>query len=160
MCAWSTAGFLKKFVSNILNETFAQTSGVHRAGSIPCNGFAVCVLPMVVRPHCEVTMINSDSVIAGMIMNFATRVVACSFCSPIGASRDQNMAKLASKPLPNIAIITGCSGTILGFIENIPRMHFSIDAVRIIHLPTGSGDSEPRFEPAGLLFCSTNGITP
>lgn len=81
----------------------------------------LCLL-YCLRPHFDVTTPTGESVSATIVMSFATGIVACFFCSSIGASSDIIMVMLSSIPLPSSAAGADWSGTILRSLVNISWM--------------------------------------
>lgn len=75
--------------------TFVRTQRIP-SGATHCVAFAICILFMVIKLHFDVATTTSDSVLAGTIMNFTTRIVVCLFGSSKGALRDNKVAILAA----------------------------------------------------------------
>lgn len=55
------------------------------AGSFCFVGLALCIRYSVIRPHLHVLTTTDDSVLAGIVMSFATLINAFSFCLSVGA---------------------------------------------------------------------------
>lgn len=128
-------------------------------GSTDFGGLAVWIFALVIRPHFNVTMNNCDSVLAGNVMSSATPVVACLFCSSMGASCDDIVFKWDSVPFPVIATGAQCSGTILRPMGNIlqwSRRYKSLQerhSLMVWTIPT-------RFRTCKFSICRTRATRP
>lgn len=126
MVLWTIMGFLEKFVTNIQNGVFVQASCVIRTDSICFVCLAVCILFIVIWTDFDATASTGNAVSAGIVMSLAHGIVACSFCSNIGALRKNFVVTSTSVHLPSLQPSAECSGLILFGIINILRMNLSI----------------------------------
>lgn len=105
MFLWSRSGSFEKSATNIQNGMFFRTLRTHCTPSIFCVSWAVCILPIVIRPDFDVTTTSSGSVSAGVVMSLTTQIVACSFCSCIDRSCKYFVVILALVPLLCVPLV-------------------------------------------------------
>lgn len=101
MWLWATRGFFGKLVTSIRKWTIAQNPCAYSAASNLCIGFAAGKLSVVTRPHSDFTTSSDCSDSAGIVMSYATRVVARMSGSSVGTTSENIIVTLASEPLPS-----------------------------------------------------------
>lgn len=116
-------------VTNIWYGTFVYTSWIALLRSLRCVRLLLCIFSAVKSPHSDALITISDPLSAGVVMRFASRLVACSFCSSKGTSCNNIVVTLASVPLYSKASGEEGSDAFWCSIRNIPRMHLSINVL-------------------------------